>query len=132
MNIILNILKSIPLFESLSEAEHQSVIEHITLEYFPAHFRLFEKGDLGEAMYIIKSGMVQIQDGDKILATLGEGDFLGETALIESQARNASAETLSDVEAFMLKREDLAKLLQSSPEIAQKVQAAYQLRKRNN
>lgn len=132
MNLILNILRMIPLFQSLTEEEHESITEHITMEYFPAHYTLFQKGVVGDAMYIIKSGMVKIFNEEAELANLGEGDFFGEMALIEDQPRMASAETLSDCEIFVLKRSDFARLLQSSPEITRKVQAAYQERKSEN
>lgn len=129
MNLVLNILKAIPLFQALTEEEHESIIQHITMQYFPAHYVLFEKGVLGSAMYIIKSGMVRIYNETADLANLGEGDFFGEMALIENAPRNASAETLSDCEIFVLNKEDFAALMQKSPEIARKVQDAYAQRK---
>jgi len=83
-------------------------------------------------MYIIKSGMIRIYDESKDIASLGEGDFFGEMALIEDQPRMASAETLSDCEIFVLKKDDFAQLMQKSPEIAEKVQIAYSSRKSEN
>ncbi len=121
MNLVLNILKTIPLFKSLTEEQHEAIIEHITLQYFPAHYQLFKKGDLGEAMYILKSGMVRIFNEQGELGQLGEGQFFGEMALLEQKPRMAGAETLSDCEIFVLKQEDFASLLQKSPEIAEKV-----------
>ncbi len=132
MNLILNILQTVPLFLELNEEEHQSVIEHITMEYYPAHHVLFEKGLAGDAMYIIKTGMVRIYNESGDLAQLGEGNFFGEMALLEGQARMASAETLSDCEVFMLKRGDFLKLLEQTPGIAQKVKHAYDERKIEN
>lgn len=132
MNLILAILKNIPLFKSLTEEEHREIINHITMQYFPAHYKLFEKGVLGSAMYILKSGVVRIYNDQGDLATLKDNDFFGEMALIESQPRMASAETLSDSEIFVLSKEDFAALMQKSPDIAQKVQEAYEARKREN
>lgn len=132
MNLILAILKNIPLFKSLTEEEHREIINHITMQYFPAHYKLFEKGVLGSAMYILKSGVVRIYNDQGDLATLKDNDFFGEMALIESQPRMASAETLSDSEIFVLSKEDFAALMQKSPDIAQKVQEAYEERKREN
>lgn len=132
MNLILQILKSVPLFQSLTEEEHKSIIDHITMQYFPAHYVLFQKGVLGTAMYIIKSGMVRIYNEGGDLASLGEGDFFGEMALIEDQPRNASAETLSDCEIFVLNKEDFAALLQKSPDILRKVKEGYESRKQEN
>jgi CRP/FNR family cyclic AMP-dependent transcriptional regulator len=132
MNLILNILRTIPLFQALSESEHKTIIEHVNMEYFPAHHTLFKEGVMGESMYIIKSGMLRIFNATGELAQLGEGDFFGEMALIEDKPRMASAETLSDCEIFLLKKEDFAELMQKSPDIAEKVQLAYLDRKNKN
>jgi len=132
MNLVLNILKSIPLFQSLTEEEYLSMVQHIVLQYFPAHYMLFKKGVLGEAMYIIKSGTIKIFNETGELATLNEGDFFGEMALIEAVPRMANAETLSDSEVFVLNREDFAKLMQKCPSIAEKVDKAYKERKYKN
>jgi CRP-like cAMP-binding protein len=132
MNLILNILRTVPIFARLTEEQHESIIEHITMEYYPTHHKLFEKGVLGSAMYIIKSGQIRIFNESGDLATLGGGDFFGEMALIEDQPRMASAETLSDCEIFVLKKADFTTLMQNSPEIAEKVQEAYNARKSEN
>ncbi|MBT4385109.1 cyclic nucleotide-binding domain-containing protein [Candidatus Peregrinibacteria bacterium] len=132
MNLILNILRTVPLFHALSEAEHKSIIEHVNMEYFPAHHILFEQGVMGDSMYIIKTGVLRIFNETGELAQLGEGDFFGEMALIEDQPRMAAAETLSDCEIFVLKKEDFGELMSKSPEISEKVQAAYLDRKNKN
>jgi CRP-like cAMP-binding protein len=132
MNLVLNILKAIPLFQTLTEEEYMSMVQKIVLQYFPAHYVLFEKGVIGNAMYIIKSGTVRIFDESNELATLNEGDFFGEMALIESSPRMASAETLSDTEIFVLSKEDFAALMHACPGIAEKVELAYKSRKDQN
>ncbi|MFT7184576.1 MAG: CRP/FNR family cyclic AMP-dependent transcriptional regulator [Oceanicoccus sp.] len=132
MNLILAILRTVPLFQSLTEEQHEAIMEHITMEYYPTHYKLFEKGLVGDAMYIIKSGQIRIHNEEQDLATLGEGQFFGEMSLIEDQPRMASAETLSDCEIFVLKREDFSELMGKSPDIAQSVRAAYEARKAEN
>lgn len=102
------------------------------MEYFPAHHILFEQGVMGDSMYIIKTGVLRIFNETGELAQLGEGDFFGEMALIEDQPRMAAAETLSDCEIFVLKKEDFGELMSKSPEISEKVQAAYLDRKNKN
>jgi CRP-like cAMP-binding protein len=132
MNLILQILRQISFFAPLTEEEHMAIINHIQMQYFPAHYLLVHKGGLGDAMYIIKSGMLRVYDESGEMANLGEGDFFGEMALIDSQPRNANVETLSDCEIFVLKKEDFVSLLTKSPEIARKVNEAYQNRKISN
>lgn len=131
-NLILTLLRNIPFLKTLTEEEHQSIVKHITLQYFPAHYHLFEKGDLGSTLYIIKSGVLRIYNEQGELATLKDGDFFGEMALIENKPHMAGAETLSDCEIFVLNKEDFAALLQKNPEIAQKVEEAYENRKLEN
>lgn len=132
MDLVLRILKTVPLFQSLSEHEHLSILYHINMQFYPAHYSLFKKGDFGESMYIIKSGTLRLSDEKGEIATLNEGDFFGEMALIESAPRMANAETLSDCEIFILKKEDFAQFLSENPEIAKKIQAAYESRKIEN
>ena len=102
------------------------------MEYYPAGYKLFEKGVTGDAMYIIKTGGVKIHNGEQELANLGEGQFFGEMSLIEDQPRMASAVTLSDCEIFVLKRDDFSELMQNSPDIASSVKEAYKARKAQN
>lgn len=60
---------------------------------------LFREGELGSEMYVIQAGHVRISkrvaNGDKVLATLGPGEFLGEMAILNSKPRTATA-TVSD------------------------------------
>lgn len=128
MDLILKILKSVPLFETLTDPEDKAIIEHITMQFYPPHYSLFKKGDEGDAMYIIKSGTVQLEG----VATINEGEFFGEMALIESAPRMTSAETLSDCEIFILKKTDFVSLVHANPEIARKIQSAYESRKMQN
>ncbi len=128
MDLILKILKTVPLFETLSEEEDKEIILHITMQFYPAHYSLFKKGDEGNAMYIIKSGTVQLGD----IATLNEGEFFGEMAFIDAAPRMSSAETLSDCEIFILKKDDFVSLVHANPEIARKIQSAYESRKIQN
>jgi len=66
---------------------------------FPAGHVLFEQGEAGSRMFIVRKGLVRIfrvVDGDEFtLATLGPGEFFGEMALLEDLPRNASARTES-------------------------------------
>jgi EAL domain-containing protein (putative c-di-GMP-specific phosphodiesterase class I)/CRP-like cAMP-binding protein len=59
---------------------------------------IFREGDDGDCAYIIDSGMVEIsldKDGHKlIVATLIKGDILGEMAILDREARSASARAI--------------------------------------
>lgn len=119
---ILPILQKIPLFAQLNEADHQEIIDHITLEYFPANKVIFNEGDPGDKMYIIKRGLAKVfktqQMEEKELAILGENDFFGEMALISENPRMASVKTLEEAEMFTLSKQDFIKLCSTNQNLA--------------
>lgn len=122
---ILPILQKIPLFESLSDELHQDIIDSIQMQYFPVDHVLFNEGDQGDKMYIIKTGSVKIFSGEKEIAVLGEGAFFGEMALMGSAPRNASAKVLEEAEIFTLEREVFDALLSRNPEAAEEIKKVF-------
>lgn len=89
---------------------------------FEADEVVFEQGEPGDAMFIIRSGRVKIYsrgEGGKELTLneYGGGDFFGEFSLIDGEPRSASAAAIERTEALVLRHEDLITLLREHPEI---------------
>lgn len=83
---------------------------------------LFAHGDDGEEMYVILNGAVQIRFRDTNgkyvdLATLREGDSVGEMALIDKAPRSADAVALVDTELLSVNRAGFSALLEHSPKL---------------
>jgi CRP-like cAMP-binding protein len=134
--MILQLLQSIPFFSSLSHEDHLSMIENIKLHYFPAGHMIFKEGDVGDMMFIIRSGKLKVfqerNDYQRTLCVLSANDFFGEMALISDTPRNASVEVLEDTEVFIVYQKDLALLLKEKPEIADKISEVFIRRKKEN
>ncbi|MBN2087451.1 cyclic nucleotide-binding domain-containing protein [Candidatus Peregrinibacteria bacterium] len=124
------ILKKIPFFADLSDSDLQAVISKIQMQYFAADHEIFQKGDPGDIMYIIKRGQVQVIRDNAILAVLKDGQFFGEMALVSDEPRNATVKTVTDVEALILKKDDFKNLLETNPSIASIV--SFEVVKRSN
>jgi len=58
---------------------------------------------------------------ETVLATLGPGDFFGETALLDGYPRTASIRALEDGECLVMTRWDFLAALKSSPDMAAQV-----------
>jgi CRP/FNR family transcriptional regulator, cyclic AMP receptor protein len=75
---------------------------------------IFRQGSPAEEMYVVRSGTVRIyreRDGkETTLATLKQGDFLGEMALLTHSTRAASAQAVGDVEMRVVGESDLTRL----------------------
>ena len=85
---------------------------------------IFQKGDLSEFAYIIRSGEVEIlRDYPEMpfrLAVLGIGDVFGEMGLIDERPRSLTARTLDEVHLSTVTRDEFVDLLQNNPEEALK------------
>ena len=51
-------------------------------------------------MYVVQTGKVDQMLGDTLLTTLGEGEIIGEMALIEQAEQSATARARTDCEAL--------------------------------
>jgi CRP/FNR family cyclic AMP-dependent transcriptional regulator len=83
---------------------------------------LFHEGELGEEMYVIQSGSVEISKRtgtvDIPIATLGRGEFLGEMAILNGKPRTATARVIEDVKCLVLDADMLETMIQKNSEIA--------------
>lgn len=72
---------------------------------------IFEKGDPGDAMFIVKSGRLKIHDGTHVLSRLEEGQIFGEFALFDNETRSASVSAEETSLLLELSQDDFYKLL---------------------
>ena len=91
--------------------------------HFPKNSVVFAEGDLGLAMYVIESGEVEIRKHlageERVLATLGKGDFFGEMCMLEEDSpRSATVVAIDDVDAVMIDQSAFTFILKHNPEIA--------------
>jgi diguanylate cyclase (GGDEF)-like protein len=80
---------------------------------------LFEMGDPGATMYVVKSGALRIQVGDLVLETAAAGSIVGEMAMLDedSPVRSATVIASQDAEVVEISREVLLGLLRRHPEM---------------
>jgi len=70
----------------------------------PAGGTVFGKGDPGNCMYIVQSGVIDMVIGDKVIETIGDGEALGYMSMIDGEARTSTAKAreaceLSEIDA---------------------------------
>ena len=82
---------------------------------------VFSEGDVGDAMYVVIQGLVQIYrdttSGRLVLIKVRPGDFFGEMALIGDTPRTATAVALSESVLAVYRIDELEKLLATRPEV---------------
>ena len=112
------VLKKIPLFASLSEADLQNLTSLLRRKQLGKGELLFQQGDEGTALYILAQGRIKISLSRRMdnvtLAILGQGEFLGEMALLDDLPRSADAIALEDSQLYVLNRKDFLSFLSNN------------------
>ena len=115
-------LRRVPLFAGLTDDAAEKLCALLVLREFRAPTRLFNAGDVGDAMYLIDRGRVRITvmdaDGREVtLSELQEGEFFGEMALIDGHERSANATVMEDARLVMLTREDFLDFITADSQV---------------
>lgn len=119
-------LKHLPIFSELSPSALSVLEDLVHVRSYKAHETIFEEGDPGSGMYMVRSGSVQIYAKDDNgaedeLARLFPGDFFGETTLTAPAPRSAYARTQEATELVGLFRADILELAQRKPSISSSI-----------
>jgi uncharacterized membrane protein len=124
-----NFLANIEMFGLLNEDDRIALAEVVDEFAVPADHTLFQAGDPGDSLFIMREGEIElfIKDtaGQKIVLTTAQpGDMFGELAMLDTGPRTATALALKDSEVLVLDRDDLILLFQRKPEAALHMLAA--------
>ncbi|MEO0142103.1 MAG: Crp/Fnr family transcriptional regulator [candidate division WOR-3 bacterium] len=80
---------------------------------------LFNEGDKGDVMYLIKEGQIKITKGrgpdERVLAVLKEGDFFGEMAIIDGSPRSATATAVVPTSLLIIDKETFKAKIRENP-----------------
>jgi CRP-like cAMP-binding protein len=100
-----------------------SQLETVTV---PCGGVLFSEGELGDALYIVLDGNVQLtrrsqQGAEKVLAVLGPSDHFGELAVFEPCLRTETATAVTDVRLARAPHAVLRPWIEAHPEIGERL-----------
>lgn len=96
----------------------------------PSGDRLFDKGDVGTAMYFLVHGRVRLHNGEVVIGHLGPGAVFGEVAALSQERRSASVTATSDTVLLKLEQEAIYSTLASQPGAARSLIEALCARER--
>jgi CRP-like cAMP-binding protein len=110
------LLVGVVLFAVVALFSQRALVE----EEFGAGQTIFEQGDEGRHIYVIKTGNVEVvhtrPGGEtQVLKVLGPGDHFGEMALLGRAPRNATVRTVSPVHVFKMSSGNFAALYTTLP-----------------
>jgi len=125
MNNLIQNLKKVFIFRLLNEDELSRLADMVKEAAHPKGSVIFSEQDEGDAMFVIKDGLVRIsvkrEAEDVELTTLMPGDFFGEIALFEKVPRTATAKAVDNTVLYVIHRDDFSGLISNSPYTAIKI-----------
>lgn len=110
-------LREVPLFHQTTKKQRKTLARLGKVLTWKSGTTAIKQGSRGAAFFLILDGEVDIiVDGAKV-ARLGDGDFVGEIALIENSPRNADVVAVADTTVFAFSRGGLAAALETEPKM---------------
>ncbi len=117
------LLRNMSCFSRCSNADLQMLVELGTRQRYGLGEIIFREGEPGDAFYIVLEGSVEVRSEhlDQILATLYQGDFFGEIAVLTGMPRSATVRTLEETILFVVHRTAVQRLLQAQPQLTEEI-----------
>jgi len=119
----------IPLFSDLTTSEFIAVALLLVRRVAKVGEVIVREGDPGESMFIVSTGEVRatiLRDGRQVpVATMRDGDFFGEMAVLSGEPRTATVTAVKSTELLELSREHLSEICARHPHVEAKIRLAY-------
>ena len=122
-------LALIPFLSGCSAKTLADLASMFVVEAFREGSDVFRQGDNGDKFYIVARGRLEVRmdrpsEGEVVVATLVDGDFFGELALVKNQPRAATIHVVSDSWCLSLPRQHFLALLKTEEAVRANIVAA--------
>jgi CRP/FNR family cyclic AMP-dependent transcriptional regulator len=118
----IELVERIPLFEGLAKNDLQRIARSFKERRFAAGDPIAEEGEGGVGFFIIGEGTANVEVNGERRGQLAPGDYFGEVALIDEQARRTATITAeTDLTCYGLTPWEFRPLVETNAEIAWKL-----------
>ena len=112
----LDLLRRVPLFTLLTVAQAEVISGAVIKQRFKRGEALVAQGQKSDALFILLTGRARVMTSDSrgrevILATLAQGDYLGEMSIIDNEPHSATVRAEVQTDVLMLGRAEFARCL---------------------
>lgn len=119
----LDLIRRVPLFTVLSDAQALTIAEAIVKRRFKRGEAIVERGKKSNALFILLNGKARIitannRGREVILDTLEPGDYVGEMSLIDNEPHSATVRADVQSDVLMLGRSEFARCLPENSSMA--------------
>jgi CRP/FNR family cyclic AMP-dependent transcriptional regulator len=120
-DVKVEMISRVPLFATCTKTELRKIASLADEIDLPAGTRLTKEGASGKEFVVIVKGRADVHRRGKKLRSLGNGDFLGEIALVTGTPRTATVTTTEPTRALVIAAPAFRTLLRNTPSMQLKV-----------
>jgi signal transduction histidine kinase len=113
---LLKVLQTVDLFERFRPETLRDLVRTCPTVTLAPDQVLFAHGSPGTTMYVILEGYIQVFRNQRIIATVGPNECIGEMALVEAAPRSASARAIGPAKLLELSGDIFDRHLRTEPE----------------
>lgn len=118
-------LATFPFLAGCSKDDIEALVDNGTLRTLPDGWAFVQEGTPADACYVLLSGTVRVYYGREVVATMSDGDVIGEMAYLGGGQRNATVSTHGKVVVLRIEYTDLTKLLAKRAALDAALRRAY-------
>ncbi|MEY2952997.1 MAG: hypothetical protein RLZZ401_1084 [Pseudomonadota bacterium] len=110
----LELIRRVPLFSQLTDDQAQTMANAVVKRRYKRGEFLVEQGQRSNTLYILLSGRARVitshtRGREVILATMGQGDYIGEMSLIDNEPHSATVRAEVQTDALLLSSTEFVK-----------------------
>ncbi|KAJ3156239.1 anaphase-promoting complex subunit Hcn1 [Geranomyces michiganensis] len=124
------------LCRNVGDGRDENFLGRIAMALKPVYYvtgdTIFEQGRVGNEMYFIIFGSVEVIIGGRQIGSLTSGAFFGEVALLGQTPRTATIKAVSNVMAYQFDGSDFDTILFDFPDVAVMIRRVYEERMNRN
>lgn len=124
------ILEKVPMFKGADPALIKEIVLCLEPCVYTPGDAVCTTGEIGDKMFFINKGSVEVvsPDGKQVYATLKDGDFFGEIALLLMQPRNATIRATDYCDLYSLDKDSFDNVISHYPDFEKHVKEMAQER----
>lgn len=121
----IKLIRNVHIFKECSTPCLKLIAQRLDQTFHSPNEYIIRKGDIGDEMFIIGHGEIEVSIGEKVVAELKAGQFFGEIALLEDTIRTADVKSNSYCDLYTFKKSDFLEIIEKYPHLGEKFQERY-------
>ncbi len=128
---IWELVARVPFFADVGAIAIADIVGHLRSRSYPAGSMVIRKGAVGDSMFFIVTGEVEVRIGPRTRA-LRDGNFFGEMALLDRKPRSADVVTVTPCTLLVLNVADFYQLAGRQPALIEAIDTEAKRRRADN